>query len=511
MSSDLTVEVVDIRPESDILRTYRRLSYQPWYAVAEFVDNSTWNYDQHRQRLAGTGMTSLEVDIFYDRDRGKLSVTDNAHGMSLEEFKRALQLGRPPANTSGRSEFGMGLKTAACWLGPRWVLRSTQLGSSQEYTAVVDIGELVENKPSSLQISVRNDVDPAHHYTHLEIEGLQEYGRVFAGRTIGKIKQEIASIYRRDLQHGDVVIKFGGDPLSWASPDLLIERVGDESIVWRRDVNFEVHGKAVSGWIGLLAKGKAAEAGFHLFRRGRIIQGGQSQGWKPWDIFGAPNSFQSQRLTGELDFDEWPVSHTKDRLDWSGPDEEILLETLGEITADYIAKARESRKSDGSPGLSKAAAESALEETKEELEESDELGATIAILEEGILPESDPLETQHVQEILEDLGDDFEIHFGGTSFPAMKLGLSDESTTSEPLVRVGFPADDLVTMVLNLKHPFVSQFVGDNQAALKLLAHMLYVDALVERIARRSPDLSPAQLRRVKDDLLRNLRSSDSR
>lgn len=512
MTSENRPPTVDIRPDSDIYETYRRLSYRPWFAVAEFVDNATWNFQLYQEEIAeATGTEAvLSLDIFYNRDLGTLSVIDNAMGMNLAEFQRALQLAKPPKNTSGRSEFGMGLKTAACWLGPQWRVTSKRLGETVEYSALVDVYRLKADKPASLAIETTNGQDAGHHYTRVEVMGLTDYDRVFVGRTLGKIKSEIASMYRRDILSRQVQVSFNGERLEWSPPPLYVERVGDEEVVWRKELNLQIHGRMVGGWIGLLAEGKAADAGFHIFRRGRLIQGGPSNGWKPWEVFRAPNSFQSQRLIGELDFDDWRVSHTKDAIDWSGPDEAALLEKLTEVASDYISKARESRKDGEKTVLSRVAAGSVFEETREELEESDELGARIAIVETGVLPIADEAEGELVEDVLGDLGSDtIEVNFGRTSFPTMVLGLSDQSDKSEPLVRVGFPAEDRLAMVVNLRHPFVNEFVGVDEKALKVLAHMLYVDALVERLARRNPDLSPAQLRAVKDGFLGALRPVD--
>src|SRR5437899_1578980 len=43
--------VINIRPAVSVYATYRRLSYRTWGAVAEFVDNSTQNYYDHRKDL----------------------------------------------------------------------------------------------------------------------------------------------------------------------------------------------------------------------------------------------------------------------------------------------------------------------------------------------------------------------------------------------------------------------------------------------------------------------------
>ncbi|WP_075957742.1 ATP-binding protein [Ornithinimicrobium sp. CNJ-824] len=501
---------VQIQPESDIYSTYKRLSYRPWYALAEFVDNSTQNFYANRGRLEEVSGRApmLTIDIFYDRDAGTLSVIDDALGMGETDFKRALQLAKPPKNTSGRSEFGMGLKTAACWLGPRWSVVSKQLGSDTEYSAHVDVERLQADKPRSLFVGMRNEMPLGDHYTRVDVEGLGDYDRVFVGRTLGKIKEELASMYRRDIESGDVVIRFNAEELSFYRPKIWVEQVGDHAVEWRKSVSIEVNGRPVRGWVALLDQGKAREAGFHLFRRGRLISGGPTQGWKPWEIFKAPNSFESQRLYGELEFDSWPVSHTKDQISWSGAEESLLIEALLETVQDYRQKARESRRGE-KESLSKKGAESALEAEKGVLEDNDSLAAKLTLTETGVFPAEDPIEGEMVEGLLEDVGESLSLQFGGLAYPTLRLGLLDGATAGEPLVRLGFPQEDMVSMLLNLRHPFVDNFVGSDDSALRMVANLLYVDALVERVARRSPQLSPAQLRLVKDGFLRELRPLD--
>ena len=65
----------------DVIRSYKRLAYTPWHALAEFVDNSTQSYFNNEEALReaferdGEG---LSVDIMYDPAEGLLRVTDNA-------------------------------------------------------------------------------------------------------------------------------------------------------------------------------------------------------------------------------------------------------------------------------------------------------------------------------------------------------------------------------------------------------------------------------------------------
>ena len=112
---------VQIGPE--IVRSYKRLSYTFWHGLAEFVDNSIQSYRNSREELdevyrATSGR--LTVQITYSRAAGgRLVIRDNAMGMSEEELTRALSIGKPPPDTDGLSEFGMGMKTAACWVWQR--------------------------------------------------------------------------------------------------------------------------------------------------------------------------------------------------------------------------------------------------------------------------------------------------------------------------------------------------------------------------------------------------------
>ena len=44
-------EELDIRPEAGILGVFSRLSYKAWYAIAEFVDNSTQSFFSNEEKF----------------------------------------------------------------------------------------------------------------------------------------------------------------------------------------------------------------------------------------------------------------------------------------------------------------------------------------------------------------------------------------------------------------------------------------------------------------------------
>ena len=506
MATDAEQLQLDIRPESDIYSTYRRLAYQPWNAIAEFVDNATGNYFLHADALqeVSTGKPYLTVDVFYDKRDHCITVMDNANGMNLEEFTRAIQLAKPP-EIVGRSEFGMGLKTAACWMGPEWTVTSKRLGETVEYSATMDIAVLQRDKPRTISIGERTGLSPDDHYTRVEIKRIKTYGRVFKTRTLGKIQGELGSIYRRDIKSGDIEINWQGAPVAWSLPKFKVQ----DGVTWKKDISITVEGKKVTGWIALFDPGNAAEAGFHIFRHGRLIEGGTRQGWKPYDIFKHPNSYMSQRLYGELDFDDWDVSHTKDRVERSGESETKLIDALRKASADYIAKAQIEKGTRKRPQLTTDAIRHIVETTANDLKENPDLIASMIVTEEGTIPERE-IDDNQFSSLFENLpGGPVEISYTQASLPKLEWHVDGEGLFGEVLVDHGFPSDDLIQLVLNHRHAFVEKFVGSDTNVLKALVHLLYVDAVVEKLENQHGRFEPVIRRKIRDQFLSKLEPLD--
>src|SRR5882672_37374 len=102
----------------EIISSYKRLAYHAWYALAEFVDNSTQAYFNNRAILDpvyARERTKLTVEITTGSDTGGefIRIADNSIGMSEHELKNAVYIGKPPLDIRGRSRYGLGLKTGA--------------------------------------------------------------------------------------------------------------------------------------------------------------------------------------------------------------------------------------------------------------------------------------------------------------------------------------------------------------------------------------------------------------
>ena len=153
-STDLTK--VNIRPGVSILSVLRHLNYKPWFALAEFVDNAIQSaISRHKEleAVAGKGKYRLRVDIELDTtDSGRLRIADNAAGINKKDYARAFRPAEIPPDQSGLSEFGMGMKSAACWFAPRWYVRTSALGESVERTVVFNIEQIIQDSLDELQV-----------------------------------------------------------------------------------------------------------------------------------------------------------------------------------------------------------------------------------------------------------------------------------------------------------------------------------------------------------------------
>lgn len=340
---------INIRPTSSVYATYKRLSYQPWTAIAEFVDNSTQSFYDHKNELMAQkyakGLT-ITIDYIEDSENGdRLEIHDDAYGMEWSDFQRAVVLDRPPQNTNGRNEFGMGLKTAACWFGSLWSVESTQLNSRNKYYTEIDIDALGKYKTE--EISVQEEiVSPKEHYTKITIKRLNK--RIVGPRTIGKVKELLSSIYREDLRTGIVKIFYNGTMLQFKEAPVFVENIGGTLKEWKKEVRFTVQHETkaleVYGFIAIRNPGSVKDGGFTLIRRGRVIVGGSEKNYRPSELFGDGNSFASQRMYGELHMDNWPVTQAKDGFDWHNSGlEEAFIDALQEFTQDYRSKAEKIR------------------------------------------------------------------------------------------------------------------------------------------------------------------------
>lgn len=325
------------------IRSFKRLSYTPWHALAEFVDNSTQSYFDHRDELDAAysaAGTTLSVEIDYDPDDGgRILVRDNAMGMSEQELTRALIIGEPPPEPRLRSQYGFGLKTAASWFGNVWTVETKRLGDQTALQVTADVEKVAGGNPT-LEVR-RIQKDPAEHYTVINI---QELNRPLHTRTRSKIRDFLRSMYRHDIRRGILRLTWMNQALS-AEEDFVFAE-GPTGQKLRNGFAFDVGGKSITGWAGVLARGSRSKAGFSIVHAGRVIRS-WPDAWKPQEIYGqvqGSNDLVNQRLVGEIYLDAFTVSHTKDDILWLRDEEQEVEIALKNAILDLITAAKELRR-----------------------------------------------------------------------------------------------------------------------------------------------------------------------
>ena len=326
---------LNIQPAASILNVFSRLSYKPWYAIAEFVDNSTQSYISHAEILDRVpGLDKLVVSVKYSPITNTLTITDNAFGMEIERFRDAILLDSRNDTQSGRNEFGMGLKTAASWFGNVWRVTSTQYGSSNRYSATVDIPKLKEYSMNSVRI-YRDYVAVDTHGTEIVIEQVTK--KITGSRTIGKIRDLLSSMYRRDINSRNIEIWFNDEPIVFEEYPILTNFRGKR---WKKELAFEVTfgGKNywVTGFVAIMNPGSFPKSGFALFRQDRVVVGGTDSNYKPPQIFGQAQSQRSLKLFGELNMNDFPVNQAKDGFIWDDGLEDAFIDALKSNIQEYI-------------------------------------------------------------------------------------------------------------------------------------------------------------------------------
>lgn len=496
----MTTQSIQLELGFQVIRSYKRLSYTPWHAIAELVDNATQSYFDNRDTLdeaLSEARDNLTVGIVYDRAAGLLRVSDNAMGMSHDELTRALRVGVPPENTSGRSKYGMGMKTASCWIGNRWTVRTKKLGETQEHYVTIDVDKIA-NGDNDLSYHLTNDRPRADHYTIIEI---RNHNQVFQGRTIGKIKDFLRSIYRQDLRNEWVTIEWQGSPLEWDDADFQFRTSADGS-PYKKDFEFIVNGKNVKGWVGILNRGSRANAGFSILHAERVVRG-WPESWRPEAIYGAyqgRNDLVNQRLVGEIHLDGFDVSHTKDDILWNEDEQEQVEQLLKKSCDDYIATARQPVGGGGSEGgPTDVDVQTALEELQAEISSPEFFDAVT--LDDVPPPAAVNQALQPLKLAIGSRVPTFHAKLEQAQFEVLGF-LVNDSSVNDPYVVVESTNEARVQIIINTQHPHWHQLAGD-EGALNYLRHCTY-DGVAEWQARRkSASLDPDTIKVLKDKLLR--------
>jgi len=502
----LTIKKVDIRPGVSVLAVLRHLNYRPWFALGEFVDNAVESFTKHRAALekANGRAVKLIVDIDVDASTPpRISIRDNAAGIFESEYARAFRPAAIPPDRSGLAEFGMGMKSAACWFAPTWIVRTKALGEKVSRTIQFDIDNIVNDDIEELTIREKPE-KPGAHYTEVVLENVFHAP---VGRTVSKLKEHVTDIYRAFIRDGLLELRFNGEPLVYREPKILkapyFREKGGAERLWRKPIEFDFgDGLSVHGFAAIRETANTAKAGFALFRRGRVIQGSGDEGYRPSYIFGSSNSFRFQRIFGELHLDGFEVSHTKDGFRWD-ENEQPFLELLREHldSADLpLLKQAEGHRARVPRARLVTAARQAVTNTTQALQSK--LPAVLPAVADGPIVAT-PAHAPPAQPQL--AARRFEIDFRDKAW-SINVQLTDDPAESQWLVLSDIAATRQeprrMDIRVSMSHPFMVRFAHGDSQEVEALLRVAAAIALAEVLARDSGVRKAGTVRRNINDIL---------
>lgn len=512
------LNTVNIRPGVNILSVLPHLNYKPWYALAEFVDNSIQSSISECRELRTVRGSDymLRVEINFNSHDNKITVLDNAAGISMSDFQRAFRPAEIPPDTTGLSEFGMGMKSAASWFAPQWRVRTSALGENIERTVLFDIDHIVHDSIEELDI-ISFAVSESKHYTEISLENIRRFPR---GRTIGKIKEHIGSIYRVFLRQHQMEIFLDGERLTYEDPSILVassyRTPEGPKIKWTKNIEIDLgHGKSATGFVAIRETASTRLAGLALFRRGRLVLGSVDETYRPPLIFGNSNSYAYQRIFGEIHLKGFHVSHTKDGVKWEENEDEFLRKLYQTLSANDMPILRQARKYRAKKDVHNA----------RQLASKEVRNVVARFDQKKILPDSTPDIVrsrgqsnmgQELEPLIDNEREEAQFKFVFRNRPwIVRVELSyAESTTdwlsiqSRPAITDPEPREVVIRVAM--LHSFMTQFSNLDSEGISAVLNIAATMALSEVIAVERASKHPRDVRLYSNEILKNLYSVGS-
>ncbi len=502
------ITAVPIRPGVSVLSILRHLNYKTWFALAEFVDNAVQSYLANKERLEALHGPDfrLKVDITIEPAApSRIVVRDNAAGIALQDFPRAFRPAAIPPDRSGLSEFGMGMKSAACWFAPRWSVRTKALGEAAERAVRFDVAKIVRDQLEELDFDEASS-PPNVHFTEIILD---DPFHLPVGRTVGKIKDHLTDIYRVYVRDGILELRFNNEALEYTPPRILsapyVRKPEDGSKEWRREISFDLGGGlSARGFAGLMDPMNTNRSGFALFRRGRLIEGSGDEGYRPPFIFGQPGNFRWRRLFGELYLEGFEVSHTKDGFRWDENEQpflELLREELDKDELPMLRQADLYRVQAARNELADAA-QRAITRAVDAMQATLPEALPVIARELPVETTDTPLEPEPATLAARELT----ISFRDQTW-LLRVELTNDLAHGDWLVVSDQPARDdgvqVLEIRLSLVHPFMVSFAQTDPEDVEALLRVAAGLALSEKLARGVGVKMVGTIRRNLNELLR--------
>lgn len=330
-------QTVSVAIGTSMYGRFKDLPNTPSHVLAEFVDNALQSYRDNKSILESMEPDyKLRVSIYFAMDGdGKIisvDVNDNAGGISKDKFNTAFMPAKKPDNDLGLNEFGMGLKTAACWLGEDWLVKTSAINEPESKTINFCLNDICAEDLRELPVKYKAE-NSQEHYTHIHIES--PTSNMPSKKSIGKICNELSSIYRVSLRNKEFELYVQDKSITFEDYPVLNEPYVHDSegspIFWKKEVRVQIGPYKGKGFVGILKDIKQGRNGFVILRRGRAVVGNEDNHRYYPKFMGSQGTFKYKRLFGEIEVEGFNVSFNKNDI----PDRENL-EALFDMIKEQI-------------------------------------------------------------------------------------------------------------------------------------------------------------------------------
>ncbi len=333
---------ISFKATQGVYLTYKNYPYKVAQVFGEFIDNSIQSFESNKSQLLNSDPNYvLRVDISFewavDPDDNlvkakKITIADNAAGMTGDRFAIAFNLADKNAFREGMNEFGIGMKAASAWFGNNWHVETKSITDNVSRVVDVDITKISDEDIVELESLEENDESKIHGTTII-LSNLWPENAILKNSK-EKLIKNIASIYRYYLRRRELQLFIDGDLLAFKDYEVLkaapFSNPTGPEIEWKSFVEQDDHkGHKISGVIALLKDMSDEKRGVVFLRNHRVVMGFDPEDRTVGKVFiGQIGSAKYRRVFGELDITGFKVSFGKNQVN-----NQELLESLCEGAA----------------------------------------------------------------------------------------------------------------------------------------------------------------------------------
>lgn len=220
-------EKIELIPDAHLLlMSLRSVGYKTETAIADIIDNSISAY-----------ATEVHIDFIWDKEKSKICIWDNGHGMLFDELISSMKIGSSnpldERNSNDLGRFGMGMKTAAFSLGKRLFVMTKS--NDKVSNATWDLSFIESSNDGKWNLLVNSEIDEDEIETHYEksdsftlliideldrlidIDNLDKSKKSFY-RILENVKKHVGMIFHRYIEEDGLKIFFGNDLIDAWNP-----------------------------------------------------------------------------------------------------------------------------------------------------------------------------------------------------------------------------------------------------------------------------------------------------